>query len=266
MPSSHLILSYNGSAFHGWQIQPGVRTVEGTLRDALAHIHAEVTAMTAASRTDAGVHAYGQSVALTYEKDVSAARLQHALNGVLPPDVRVMDAQDISSDFHATRDAIGKHYRYQICCAACDDPCTRHMHWWVKKPLDTQAMHAAAAHLIGTRDFSGIKVISRGNVQESVRTVDVIHIEETGDMLTIHVFGRAFMYKMVRSLVGILYAVGRGMCAPDDVPLILSGDPVRRRTPVAPAHGLALMTVYYIEDDYRRDADDYASGARVSLS
>ncbi len=253
MPSCHLTLAYDGTAFHGWQHQPDTRTVEGVLRNAFSHIHANLITLAGASRTDAGVHASGQSVSVSYSKNILPEKLLCALNGVLPEDVRIVSARSVPDDFHATRDAYGKQYVYSFWLAAVDDPCSRHTHMWVRHSLDISAMRMAADNLTGTRDFSGIYVRSRNQEQSTVRTVDALLISVDLPLLRIRVFGRSFMYKMVRSLAGIIYSVGRNYHIPDDIPEILCGEPSRRRSHVAPAHGLSLLRVYYDVDSYEKD-------------
>lgn len=233
--------------------------MEGVLRDGFDHIHAGLSSIAGASRTDAGVHAAGQSVSATYSKDISPEKLFCALNGVLPEDVRIVSARTMPDDFHATRDAIGKHYVYTLYRAPVDAPCTRHIHWWIRHELDVPAMNTAIQYLIGTRDFAGIYVQSRNQEQSTVRTVDTIYIQSDVPVMRIHVFGRSFMYKMVRSLTGILYAVGRGRCVPEDIPDILNGDPSARRSQVAPPHGLSLVHVYYDEVQYHKDVKSTSS-------
>lgn len=240
----HLTLAYDGSHFHGWQFQPGLRTVEGVLRDAATHLLGECFNLAAASRTDAGVHARGQSVQLSTYSSLEADRIPRALNRYLPPDVAVITCRDVPPDF-SVRQNLGKLYRYELWLAPYDDPLSRHLHWWYRFPLDIPAMQAAAPSLTGTRDFSGLLMTSRKPSEETVRTIHNVSISVNFPQVIIDISGKSFMYKQVRAMVGVLIAVGRGRIPVRSVPDVLEGKTSPRRFEVAPPHGLTLMQVFY---------------------
>ena len=240
-----LIISYDGTDFHGWQVQPAVRTVAGVVVAALEAVVREPVSLTGASRTDAGVHARGQTADFSTESVIELAGLVRGVNRVLPNDVVVRAAEEVSADFHSSRDALGKHYRYELWLGDTDDPLARRFHWWHRYPLDVEAMKQGAEHLVGDIDFRGLRVKSRNAEQDTVRSISNVAITQSDDMLTIDIFGKSFMYKLVRSMVGLLIAVGRARVEADDIPALLAGEPAARRTEVAPPHGLTLMEVFY---------------------
>lgn len=244
MRNVQLIIAYDGTNFHGWQAQAGVRTVQGVLTEACAALLHHPVLLTAASRTDAKVHARGQAANFITTCAWPAQNLHGALNSRLPDDVAIVALRDVDETFRSQA-ACGKHYQYRICTAAVDDPLTRHLHWWYARPLDLAAMQAAAALLVGSHDFRGLHVQSGKEHETTVREIFAVHVTPHAEELVLDVLGCSFMYKLVRSLVGLLVAVGRGHVRSEDVPALLVGAPTARRSEVAPPHGLTLMRVFY---------------------
>jgi tRNA pseudouridine38-40 synthase len=245
MHNLKLTIAYDGSDFHGWQRQPGVRTVETELQTGLVRLLREDISFCAASRTDAGVHALGQTVNFFTASALEPERILHAANTYTPADISVREVREVPESFNSTRDALGKQYRYELWLSDVDDPLTRHVHWWLREKLDFAAMRAVCPLLHGERDFRGLQVVSGKPDEAPVRTVHSVTVERAGPRVVIDVRGKSFMYKMVRSMVGLLVAVGRGRVNVDDVPALLTGDPTARRSEVVPPHGLTLMEVYY---------------------
>ncbi|NLF40667.1 tRNA pseudouridine(38-40) synthase TruA [bacterium] len=245
MRNIRLIIGYDGTSFHGWQFQPGTRTVEGELVAGLSRVLREPVKLLAASRTDSGVHARGQAANFMTESSIDLLHLLRGANSTTPYDIAVFNAAEAPLDFHSTRDAIGKHYRYCMRLADMDEPIARRTHWWYRYQLDVDAMRAAAPLLTGTRDFRGLKVKSGRPNESTVRTVTDVALSQDGADLMIDIRGKGFMYKQVRSMVGMLVAAGRGRVRVADIPALLAGDPAQRRTEVAPPHGLTLMEVFY---------------------
>ena len=239
------IVAYDGTAFCGWQIQPGMRTVQGELTEAFRRILGEQLHLIAASRTDSGVHARGQTVNIRTQNPLALDRLLKGINSGTADDVAVLALDEVAETFHSTRDALGKHYQYLLWLSEVNDPLLRYWHWWHRYPLDVERMQDAAQHLVGTRDFRGLQVSSGRPDESSIRSVASVALRREGARLVIDIHGRSFMYKQVRSMVGLLMAVGRGRVAVDEVPGLLTGDPARRRSEVAPAQGLTLMQVFY---------------------
>jgi len=244
MRNVQLIIAYDGTNFHGWQAQAGVRTVQGVLTETCAALLQHPVLLTAASRTDAKVHARGQTANFITTCAWPTKNLHGALNSRLPDDVAIVALRDVDETFRSQA-ACGKHYQYRICTAPVDDPLTRHLHWWYARPLDLAAMQAAAALLVGTHDFRGLQVQSGKEHEATVREIYAVRVTAAADELVIDVLGHSFMYKLVRSLVGLLVAVGCGHVQVENVPMLLAGEPAARRSEVAPPHGLTLVRVFY---------------------
>lgn len=242
-----LILEYDGAGFHGWQVQPDLRTVQGCVIAALRRVTRDGAAgVQGASRTDAGVHAYGQVATARASTAMPALKLRAALNGVLDRDVSVRSVRDMPADFHARFDARGKHYRYLIDNRPWPSPLRRRRSWHRHQPLERGAMEAAGLLLVGRHDFAGFAP-SREE-RSTVRTVTAVAVSELGDgLLAVDVAGDGFLWNMVRTIVGTLVDVGRGKRTAADVRAALELGDRRRAGPTAPAQGLALVKVYYDE-------------------
>lgn len=252
MRTLKLTIAYDGTAFHGWQAQPATRTVQGVLTDVCTTLLGTECTLAAASRTDAGVHARGQVAALTTGCTWPAGNIRRAINSRLPADVVVVHAEDAPDTF-SPRDAVAKHYRYELYLAEDDDPLTRHRHWWHPLPLEVERVRAAATLMIGTHDFRGLQVRSYKPYENTARTLFDMRVTARESTVVIDVLGASFMYKMVRSLVGLLSAVGRGRVRCEDILALLSGDPRQRRSEVAPPQGLTLMRVWFAPATPRLD-------------
>ncbi|MCX7846717.1 MAG: tRNA pseudouridine(38-40) synthase TruA [bacterium] len=240
----HMTVAYDGSEFHGWQEQRGLRTVQGVLREVVERVLGECRELRAASRTDAGVHARGQSVQFYTERTLECERIARGLNRYLPADVAVVRCEEAPPDF-SVRCNRGKHYRYEMWLAEYDDPLERRYHWWYRYPLDVTAMAAAGREMVGTHEMNGLRMVSGKAREETVRTVDAVTVTAALPRLTIDIVGKSFMYKQVRAMVGVLVAVGRGRIAVSSVRDVIAGQAGPRRFEVAPAHGLTLMEVLY---------------------
>lgn len=247
MPVMRLTLAYDGSEFEGWQTQAGARaarTVQAVLEAALARLGGQPVTVAAAGRTDAGVHAVGQVVSFDWPAPWPAERVQRALNGLLPRDLRVLTAAPAPPGFHARRSARAKLYRYELDTGPVQLPTRRRLAAHVPWPLDPARVARTAALYLGRHDFAALRSAG-SSVQTSVRTVlrsDARWYEAT---LIYEVVADGFLRKMVRSMVGGLIAAGRGQCAPEALrEALLAGD--RRRWPApAAAHGLTLVAVAY---------------------
>jgi len=250
-------LEYDGTAFSGWQRQPGRRTVEGVLRQALAAVGASPVALTAAGRTDAGAHAHGQVVGLTLDIEWDPARLQAALNAALPADVVAVDAAPAPPSFHARYDALTRTYRYVVVPRSTRAAVARQYAWQVRGPLDVDAMRRAAGLLIGTHDFAAFGRSPRSG-GSTVRTVFAVNVRQVaitpeGSAVLIDVDADAFLYGMMRSFAGALVAVGEGRMSERDVHDLVTQPPARRaRLTVAPAHGLHQWAISYPETSETR--------------
>ena len=243
-----LTVAYDGGAYAGWQIQPGVPTVQGAIEAAWREITQENLRVTASGRTDAGVHALGQVVGLATDSRLSTLDLHRALNAVLPGDVAVLRVEEAREGFHATHDAVAKQYRYQIHNGRTPAVFDRHWTWHYPQPLDTAVMHRAGQALVGRHDFSSFE--SAGSERPSpVRTITELCVArgtgELADRVTVDVTGDGFLYNMVWAIVGTLVEVGRGARDVSWPAEVLSACDRRHAGQTVPPHGLFLVRVDY---------------------
>jgi tRNA pseudouridine38-40 synthase len=241
-----LDVSYDGTDFSGWAVQPGRRSVQGVLEDALGTVlRLPSVALTVAGRTDAGVHATGQVAHC--DVPVLPADLVHRLAGVLPPDVRVRTTRAVPNDFDARFAALSRRYVYRISDApsGVEPLLRRHVLGW-PRPLDTDTMAAAAAGLVGLHDF--VAFCRRREGATTIRTLQELAVTRDGFDITCTVVADAFCHSMVRSLVGALLAVGEGRRPADWLAALLARDRRADEVSVAPPHGLTLVDVAYPDD------------------
>ncbi len=246
-----LTLAYDGSLFHGWQIQPGLPTIQGLITDAIGRITGEKVLPQGSGRTDAGVHALAQIASFRTESMIPAENFIKALNSHLPAEIRILDVEDVAADFHARHSAIAKTYRYRILRTAICSPFLVRQVFHHPYPLDEAAMYAAAQRFVGEHDFTSFAAVDpersrEGEPLDNIRTILSSSCVRTGDELIYEVRGNGFLHHMVRNIVGTLLLVGRGTVAPEDIARILAA---RNRSAnpgaTAPASGLYLVSVEY---------------------
>ncbi len=237
-----LVLSYDGTDFHGWQRQPGKRTVQSELERALERIAGSRVAVHGAGRTDAGVHALAQTASFRADLRLTTRELLKALNALLPRDVRVLSAARVPDSFHARRSARSKIYRYRIHLGAVLPPFLNRyvLHW--PYPLDIPAMERAAGLFIRRDDFSAF---SSNRLLNPVRRVLRSELRRKGSELVYTVEGDGFLRSQVRAMVGTLLEVGRGRLKPEDVAALFKGRKRTLSSPTVPARGLWLVKVIY---------------------
>ena len=237
--STRLLLEYDGAGFSGWARQPGLRTVQGVLEDALATLGHEVQ-LTVAGRTDAGVHARGQVA--SHPGDPAPAK---ALNGLLPADVRVLASEPAADGFDARSDAKARVYRYRLHIrrAASVFERGRALHW--PHALDRDALHACAHAIRGTHDFTAFTPTQTDHVRFERDVHRAEWIEESGDVLAFWIEADTFMRHMVRTLVGTMLGVSSGRLDVAGFERLLTGRPREEAGDTAPAHGLYLEAVRY---------------------
>lgn len=242
------IISYDGSQFSGYQVQPGKRTVQLEIERVLEIIHkGSVVKIVASGRTDAGVHATGQVIHFDSPLTFPLNRWRTALNVQLPTDIRILSVEQVPEDFHARYHAIGKTYRYIWSLSEIQSPFERDfsVHADRYEP-DIALMQEAAQHLLGTHDFSSF-CAAKTNVSDFVRTIYTINFEVKKETQQLHmvISGSGFLYNMVRIIAGTLWEVGIRKKSVESVPGILSACARKEAGKTAPAHGLYLENVAY---------------------
>lgn len=241
-----LLIAYDGGAFHGWQRQAeGVRTVEGVVTEAVATITGGARKVQGASRTDAGVHAYGQVATFDYEGERTVQAFYRGLNHLTPADVAIRAVDVVDDGFHARHSARGKQYRYQIRDAFHPDPLSRHREWHVGRALDAAAMHEAAQALCGKHDFTSFRAAGCDANSPVRELYDVSVRRSTPTSVEVVVVGSAFLKYMVRAIAGTLVEVGRGRRPVAWVGEALAAQDRSRSGPTAPACGLTLERIFY---------------------
>jgi len=241
-----LLVAYLGTPFHGFALQPGLRTVASELTGALEKLAGHPVQLTCAGRTDAGVHAWGQVVSLDVTSDLDLGRLQRSLNKMLGPEVVVREAGWAAAGFDARRSALSRRYRYQVSCARWPDPLAAPTVWHLGAALDLRAMQAGSDPLLGEHDFSSFCHAVRDRPGPLVRRVLAADWHDIGnEQLRFEIEATSFCHQMVRSIVGTLVEVGLGRRRAGDVLGILRARDRASAGPVAPARGLCLWEVTY---------------------
>ncbi len=269
-----LVIAYDGTEYHGWQVQQGLSTVQGTLEQAARRVVRHQVTVVGSGRTDARVHAAGQVAHFKTSCEIPAHNLRRAIGARLPKDVSLIDAAEVSPAFHARRSATSKLYRYRIHANRGRPVCRttqRYVyHFW--NPLDMERMQAGARYLVGTMDFSAMA--TKGCERETmVRTVLRCDIHRMLDEIRVDVEGKGFLYNQVRNMVGTLIEVARGRWEAEHVRTILESLDRREAGPTAPARGLCLQWVRYphalYDPAYRPpglEAGDAVTGEALSPS
>jgi tRNA pseudouridine38-40 synthase len=249
MRNLKLILSYDGAEFSGWQVQPDVATIQGTLASAIGRITGEKVLPQGSGRTDAGVHALAQVVTFVTESTVPTENFVKALNDILPASVRVLEVTETPAEFHARHSARAKTYRYRIYRAGICPPFLARYVWHYPYRLDETAMAQAAGLVVGEHDFTSFAAVDpeRGRQEpvSNVRTIFASSWERAADELVYAVRGSGFLHHMVRNLVGTFILVGRGTLQVDDVKRVLEARNRSAAGATAPANGLYLVNVEY---------------------
>jgi len=241
-----MLTAYDGTDFHGWQQQPGVRTVQEVLEQAVRRVARHQVYLVGSGRTDSGVHAAGHVSQFVTSNELDTDRMQHAIGSRLPKDVSVIAVREVHPEFHARRTAISKLYRYRI-YSAYGRPVEHKVrrfayHFW--HPLDVDRMRAGAQHFVGEMDFT--TMTAAGTVRETmVRKVFRCDVERHLDEIRIDIEGSGFLYKQVRNMVGTLLNVWRGQWEPGRVAEALASKDRSQGGPTAPARGLCMQWVRY---------------------
>jgi tRNA pseudouridine38-40 synthase len=248
-----ITLAYDGTDFHGWQVQPGLPTIQGVLEEIAAGLEGKPVHVAGSGRTDAGVHALAQVAAFTIENPIPTDNLQRAMNRLLPPSIRILNCSEACVDFHPRFDAIAKTYRYTLHRGAVCSPFEWHYVHQHPYPLNETAMAEAAVVFEGEHDFAAFAASDDRDAEgkPTVRTIFRSELVKVENRLIYTVRGSGFLKHMVRNMVGSLIEVGRGNLNAQGIGDFFSGVSRRKAGPTAPAKGLTMVSVEYpkaIED------------------
>ncbi|MCL2050406.1 MAG: tRNA pseudouridine(38-40) synthase TruA [Lachnospiraceae bacterium] len=252
-----LTVAYDGTAYHGWQFQPQVPTVEGELKRAITELFEEEVVIIGASRTDTGVHALCNVSVFDITTPIPIPKIANALNQRLPEDIRILSSEAVAADFHPRRAKSLKTYQYHILNADFPMPTKRLYQYFTYQYLDVEKMQEAADYLLGEHDFASFCTASpksRGAaLKTTVRTIYEIKVSANkmneGAEIIITVTGNGFLYNMVRIIAGTLIEVGAGRFSPERVAKILAAKERRQAGPTAPAKGLTLVKYEYLPEN-----------------
>lgn len=240
-----ITVAYDGTHYHGWQLQENGITIEEELNKCLSELLGEQIQVIGASRTDSGVHAMGNVAVFDTENRMPAGKIAYAMNQRLPEDIRIQKSEEVPAGWHPRHCDSIKTYEYRIYRAEFPMPVKRLYSYFVYRPLDVARMQEASAYLEGKHDFKSF-CQAGAQVESTVRTLYALQVEEQGADLVIRVKGNGFLYNMVRIIVGTLIEVGQGKREPESMREILEAEDRAAAGPTAPAHGLTLMRYEFL--------------------
>lgn len=241
-----LTVAYDGTNYHGWQLQPNVITIESVLNKALSELFKEDIRVIGASRTDTGVHAMGNIAVFDTEARMPANKVSYALNQRLPDDIKIQRSIEVPVDFHPRRQNSKKTYEYKILNKEFSMPVYRLYSHFTYVPLNIELMQEAANYLVGEHDFKSFCSVNTV-AETTVRTIYDVSVSKNEDMISIKVTGSGFLYNMVRIIAGTLMEVGKGNIKPQDIEEILQACDRTKAGPTAPACGLTLVQYEYVD-------------------
>jgi tRNA pseudouridine38-40 synthase len=243
-----LKLMYDGTAYHGWQVQKRDRSVAETLERALSHIVGHTVKLTGAGRTDAGVHAEVYIANFRTTSSIPCDRLPLAVNTRLPADIVVMKATDVSPEFNAIGSCLKKEYTYRIFNSRIRNAFLVNRVWFYPKHLDESVMQRAASNFVGTHDFAAVRSVGT-ETRTTIRTVHYFTITRNESLIECRVCADGFLYNMARAMVGSCVYASEGKFLPEDIPRILEAKNRTDAGPTAPAQGLYMTNLWYEESD-----------------
>ncbi len=241
-----LTVAYDGTNYHGWQLQPNGITIESVLNQALSDLLEENITVIGASRTDAGVHSLGNLAVFDTNTRIPAEKISYALNQRLPEDIVIQESKEVAANFHPRRCSSRKTYEYKILNRQFPDPTRRRDTYFYHYGLDVEKMRKAAGFLVGEHDFKSFCSIHT-SAETTVRTIYAIDVKKEEDVIAIRIEGSGFLYNMVRIIAGTLVEVGNGKLEPETLKQILNQKARNAAGPTAPAHGLTMIGIV-IED------------------
>ncbi len=239
-----LVVAYDGTNYHGWQVQDNGITIEEVLNRTISELVQEDIKVIGASRTDAGVHACGNVAVFDTESRIPGDKFSFALNQRLPEDIRIQESCEVDADFHPRYADTVKTYEYNILNRRFEMPSKRLYAAFCYYPMDIERMNQAAAYLVGEHDFKSF-CSAGAQVQTTVRTIYAVNVTKEDDMVHIRITGNGFLYNMVRIIAGTLMQVGTGLMEPERVKEILEARDRSKAGPTAVAKGLALVEIRY---------------------
>ncbi|MBO7289508.1 MAG: tRNA pseudouridine(38-40) synthase TruA [Clostridia bacterium] len=244
MKNIKLILQYDGTLYHGFQIQPDVITIQSVLENCVEEITGVKTRVNGCSRTDAGVHAVKYCAGFVTESPIPAEKFSVVMNNYLPPDIRIISSSQEDEDFHPRFSTKSKEYVYTINTNPQTDVFSRNYEWQLKTKLNAKLMNKAAKNIIGEHDFCSF-MTSGPELESTVRNVMSLNVIEEGGKIKIYIRADGFLYNMVRIITGTLVWVGEGRIKPEDVIGIIEKKDRSFAGPTAPPQGLALNEIFY---------------------
>lgn len=239
-----LVVAYDGTNYHGWQVQDNGITIEEVLNRTISELVQEDIKVIGASRTDAGVHACGNVAVFDTESRIPGDKFSFALNQRLPDDIRIQESCEVDADFHPRYADTVKTYEYNILNRRFELPLKRLYAAFCYYPMDIERMNQAAAYLVGEHDFKSF-CSAGAQVQTTVRTIYAVNVTKEDDMVHIRITGNGFLYNMVRIIAGTLMQVGTGLMEPEQVKEILEARDRSKAGPTAVAKGLTLVEIRY---------------------
>lgn len=240
-----LVVAYDGTNYHGWQVQPSGITIEGVLNQALTELLGEPIVVIGASRTDSGVHSLGNAAVFDTNTRIPPEKISYALNQRLPDDIVVQDSCEVAADFHPRHCESRKTYEYKILNRKFPMPVYRRDTYFTYRKIDVEKMQQAARFLVGEHDFKSFCSI-HAQVETTVRTIYDISVVKEGDLIKIRVTGSGFLYHMVRILAGTLLQAGMGEIQPEEMADVLNACDRAAAGPTAPAHGLTMIGIEFL--------------------
>lgn len=242
-----LIIAYDGTNYGGWQIQPNAISIQSLVQKAVSTFVRDEVNVIGSGRTDAGVHATGQVAHFKCAVDVDLRRFFASMNGMLPPDIRIMHVEQVPLQFHAQRSALRKTYHYHLWLDSIQNPCYRLYSLHVQAKIDRSLMLEATNFFIGTHDFTSFanEAHTGSAAHDAIRTLEKLDVVEQEGGVRLEFTGTGFLYKMVRNITGTILDVSRGKIALDTVSGILEAKDRRKAGQAAPPHGLFLHNVEY---------------------
>jgi len=239
-----IIVKYLGTNYHGWQKQLGEKTIQGEIEKAAEEIFGERIYLIGSGRTDAGVHALGQTANFIVKHSIPKDRILYALNSKLPKDIRVVDSVEVPMEFHSRYDAIGKTYQYNIYNEKVLDPFIKDTTYFVPLKIDLNKIDRAKDLFIGEHDFKGF-MSSGSSVENTIRNIYKVRMNEKNNIIKFNITGNGFLYNMVRIIIGTLVDIGRGKIKENDLKDIIESKNRKLSGHTARAEGLFLKKVYY---------------------